>query len=71
MIPGQMFQGRERAVNETNVALLTVFEWCRETLGDVELRVICGIRIWELPKIGILHPLVRANINDAARSSSG
>ncbi len=42
-----------------------------QTLGDVELIVICGIKIWELPKIGQIHPLVRININDANRSSSG
>jgi hypothetical protein len=42
-----------------------------ETLGDVKLRVICGIRIWELPKIGLLHLLVHNNINDAACSSTG
>jgi hypothetical protein len=43
-----------------------------EALGDVKRGVICGIRMLELPKIGILDVLVICvNINDILHSNSG
>jgi hypothetical protein len=42
-----------------------------ERVGDVKRRVICGIRIRKLPKIGVLVLITIINVNDVARGSSG